>query len=60
MPDKTILGTAHKEAIRQARLGKTHSEATKAKMREAWRKRKQRTQKTTGASLTDPARPKST
>lgn len=44
--DKTIFSQKHKDAIGAARKGKTHDEASKQKMRDAWEIRKARMAKT--------------
>ncbi len=39
IPTKTVIGQEHRTKLAQARLGKKHSEETKAKMRESQRRR---------------------
>lgn len=51
MANKTIFSEEHKQNIAAGLKGKKHTEERKANMREAWKRRKARSQKTTNEQV---------
>lgn len=48
---ETIIGTEHRRKIKEALTGKAKSEAHKEALKEAWKRRKARSQKTTNEQV---------